>query len=79
MKKLVFCTFAASLISGCAGPLPEGATAVAEPDFPTGSNIARRNRAGGPKVDHMSREDFERARMEVKDPTPKDGAMGPVK
>jgi len=71
MKKILFCAFASAVLSGCAASIPEGTAVAAEPDFPTGSNIVRRHKAAAPKVDHMTREEFERNRMEVQEQTMK--------
>ena len=72
MKMLLPCVLASAFLSGCVATLPEGTPIAGEPDFPTGSNITRRTKAAGPKVDHMTREEFERIRMEVKEQVPKE-------
>jgi hypothetical protein len=71
MKKILLTALASVVVSGCAASIPEGAVTAGEPNFPTGSNIVRRDKSAGPKVEQMSREEFQRNRMEVSEPTPK--------
>jgi hypothetical protein len=64
MKKILFCAAAAAVLGGCAANQPVASTEEATVrEYPTGSNIPRKSRAGATDgVNTYDKEALERAR-----------------